>query len=359
MRLAHNPYGLCAFFCLLHGLTRINTRPMDILYTLLMKDDIENKLHKRLGRVHARQRLGIESDKERHIFGGGLNFFHPENWYSLAAILRYTLKLTGLYYLGQRNTRRLRVVHNSLCLPGLPGAFEGYTILHLSDLHVDMNQQAMRHMTSMISEMDYDLCVLTGDYRARTFGAIDATIAGMSQVAHVIDKPAFAVLGNHDSILMVPELEDMGFRLLLNESVVLERGEEQIYLAGVDDAHYFRVDNIQKARSNIPEDAPSLLLSHTPEIYQQAAHADFNAYLCGHTHGGQICIPGGYPITLDAKCPRYMGSGSWQYHTMHGYTSVGAGSSIVNVRFNCPPEITLHRLTAGTKSQQGSSAQRR
>jgi predicted MPP superfamily phosphohydrolase len=86
------------------------------------------------------------------------------------------------------------------------------------------------------------------------------------------------------------------------------------------------------------------LLSHTPEIYRQAAHADFKLLLSGHTHGGQVCLPGSIPITLDAVLPRHMGSGPWKYHNMSGYTSVGVGSSIVAVRFNCPPEITLHHL---------------
>src|SRR6478736_13502 len=66
--------------------------------------------------------------------------------------------------------------------------------------------------------------------------------------------------------------------------------------------------------------------------------------LSGHTHGGQICLPGGIPITLDSVLPRHMGSGTWKYRNMIGYTSVGAGSSIVSARFNCPPEITVHRL---------------
>jgi predicted MPP superfamily phosphohydrolase len=69
--------------------------------------------------------------------------------------------------------------------------------------------------------------------------------------------------------------------------------------------------------------------------------------LSGHTHGGQICLPGSIPITLDATLPRRMGSGAWQYHRMSGYTSVGAGSSIIAVRLNCPPEITLHHLRRG------------
>ncbi|MGB3390432.1 MAG: hypothetical protein WBA88_20910, partial [Pseudaminobacter sp.] len=88
----------------------------------------------------------------------------------------------------------------------------------------------------------------------------------------------------------------------------------------------------------------SVLLSHTPEIYRQAAHAGFDVLLAGHTHGGQICLPGGVPITLDAKLPRAMGAGAWIYNDMVGYTSVGAGTSIVAARLNCPPEITLHQF---------------
>jgi predicted MPP superfamily phosphohydrolase len=88
----------------------------------------------------------------------------------------------------------------------------------------------------------------------------------------------------------------------------------------------------------------SILLSHTPEIYRQAAHAGFKLLLSGHTHGGQICLPGAIPLTLDSVLPRRMGAGAWKYHDMVGYTSVGVGSCIVPVRLNCPPEITLHCL---------------
>jgi predicted MPP superfamily phosphohydrolase len=166
----------------------------------------------------------------------------------------------------------------------------------------------------------------------------------LAQVRARIKGPVFAVLGDHDTIQMVPGLEDMGIRMLLNESEALVRGDQRIYLAGIDDAHYYRVDNIEKAAAEIPPGAFSILLSHTPEIYRQAAHAGFDLLLGGHTHGGQICLPGSIPITLDSVLPRRMGSGPWNYGGMAGYTSVGVGSSIVPVRINCPPEITLHRL---------------
>ena len=155
---------------------------------------------------------------------------------------------------------------------------------------------------------------------------------------------SYGVLGNHDSIRMVPELEDMGIRMLLNESVSIRRGAAQIHLVGIDDAHYFRVDDIEKASAVVPQDGFSVLLSHTPEIYRLAAHANFNLLLSGHTHGGQICLPGRIPIVLDSDLPRFMGSGPWVYRDLAGYTSVGVGSSVVPVRFNCPPEITLHHL---------------
>jgi uncharacterized protein len=132
--------------------------------------------------------------------------------------------------------------------------------------------------------------------------------------------------------------------MLLNEATPLYRKGERLHLAGIDDAHYYRVDNIEKAAEQIPDGEVSILLSHTPEIFRQAAHAGFDVLLSGHTHGGQICLPGAIPLTLDSKLPRRLGSGAWRYRRMAGYTSVGAGSSIVAARLNCRPEITLHRL---------------
>jgi hypothetical protein len=187
--------------------------------------------------------------------------------------------------------------------------------------------------------------VLTGDYRYRTRGPYEPALAGLARLRpHLLKEQVYAVLGNHDSIRMVPGMEDLGIRVLLNESVRLERHGAAIHLAGIDDAHYYRVDNLHKAAHDIPHEAVSILLSHTPETYRNAAHADFNLMLSGHTHGGQICLPGGIPLITDADCPRAYVRGPWRYHDLVGYTSVGAGSSIVDVRLNCLPEITLHRL---------------
>jgi predicted MPP superfamily phosphohydrolase len=309
-----------------------------------MNESVLKKLERRLGRLHARQRLGIETDHEAQIFGQGINFFHIENWYSIHSVIRTTLKLTGLYRRGCKNAERIQVKHNDIGLKALPSRFDGYTLLHISDLHADMNEGAMRRLAELLPHMSYDTCVLTGDYRGATFGPFDAALEDLARIRSCLKGPVYGVLGNHDTICMVPELEEMGIRMLLNECEAIPRGDQVIYLAGIDDAHYYRVDNIEKAAAEIPDDKFSILLSHTPEIYRQAAHAGFDLLLSGHTHGGQICLPGSIPITLDSVLPRRMGSGPWKYHEMVGYTSVGVGSSIVAVRINCLPEITLHHL---------------
>jgi len=306
--------------------------------------DILAILEKRLGRRHARQRIGIEKDHEAQVFGQGINFFHIENLPLGDAAISAVLMATGLYWRGLRNAANVEVRRNPIRAPQLPAAFENFTILQISDLHVDMSAAAMARVIELVEDLGYDICILTGDYRGKTWGPYQASLAGMAKLCAALKGPIYGVLGNHDTSLMVPGLEQMGVRMLLNEAERIERGGERIHLAGVDDAHFYRMDNIEKAAETIPHDEFSILVTHTPEIYRQAAHADFDVLLSGHTHGGQICLPGGIPITLSAVLPRGLGSGAWRHHEMVGYTAVGAGSSVVPVRFNCPPEITLHEL---------------
>ncbi|MBV8744756.1 MAG: metallophosphoesterase family protein [Xanthobacteraceae bacterium] len=309
-----------------------------------MNDEELRKLEERLGPLHARQRLGIEVDHEAQVFGQGLNFFHPENWYASPSLIRIVLKLTGLYGRAHRNAAQVQIRHNDLAFQALPPRFDGFTLLHISDPHADMNEGAMRRAAELLPDLQYDLCVLTGDFRGPSYGPYDAALSAMAELRACIKGPVYGVLGNHDTIRMVPRLEAMGIRMLLNECETISYDGQAIYLAGIDDAHFFRADNFDKAASGIPNNAFAILLSHTPEIYRQAAHAGFTLVLCGHTHGGQLCLPGGTPITLDSVLPRRLGAGAWTYNNMAGYTSVGLGSSIVTARLNCPPEITLHHL---------------
>ncbi|MBV9252554.1 MAG: metallophosphoesterase [Acetobacteraceae bacterium] len=309
----------------------------------------------RIGRVHLHQRLGLERDFEAHVFRRGTHFFHIENWYSIHGVIRTGLRVMGLHARGQRNARKIVLRQHDLALASVPEGFDGLTLLQLSDLHLDRPPGFVTSLIEALQPLTYDLCVLTGDYRSRTFGSFDAALDGLRELRPHLKGTVYAVLGNHDTIRMVPPMEEAGYRLLLNEWVVLRREGDELYLAGVDDPHFYRTDNFHRAGDEIPPHAFSVLLAHTPEAYRHAAHAGFKLMLCGHTHGGQICLPGGLPVLTDADSPRRLARGPWRYHDMVGYTSAGVGTSVVDVRLNCPPEITLHRLRrAATSSAPGA-----
>ncbi|MBI3117491.1 MAG: metallophosphoesterase, partial [Candidatus Hydrogenedentes bacterium] len=189
---------------------------------------------------------------------------------------------------------------------------------------------------------EYDLCVITGDYRGETWGDWGPAIAQTARVVEQLKPPVYGILGNHDFLEMVEPLEAMGLRILLNENAVIERDGQRIWLLGVDDPHFYETDNFEKAMHEVPAEATKILLSHTAETHRQALACDIDLMLSGHTHGGQLCLPGGFALLHNAKHPRYMSRGPWRYQELQGYTSSGVGCSLVPVRVCCPPEITVH-----------------
>ena len=311
----------------------------------LPEDDAElAALIPRIGRLHLRQRLGMERDHEARRLRRTLEVHGQDMSQVMQRAVRIGLFVTGLHALGRRNAHRIAVRRHTIRLPHLPPAFDGFTLLQLSDLHIDAGPDFGRALIEAVRPLSYDVCVLTGDYRAHTYGPHDAALRELTALRQYLCDPVYAVLGNHDTIRLVPPMEALGYRFLLNESVAIERGDASIYLAGIEDAHYYRLEDFRSATKNIPEGTVSILLSHTPAAYRHAAHAGFDLMLSGHTHGGQICLPGGAPL-MTARAPRRLVRGAWRHHGMTGYTATGSGTSIVDARLNCPPEVTLHVLT--------------
>ncbi|HUO82827.1 MAG TPA: metallophosphoesterase [Gammaproteobacteria bacterium] len=307
-------------------------------------DELRRLLAGRVDPAHIDARLALEARGPQPALGTRL-FLEPlERWLFSDTVLRGALTLLGLYHAGRRNALDIRVTSNRLALRGLPPAFRGYKLLQLSDLHLDMNEELPAAIMRRVAGIEYDAAVLTGDYRYATYGPSEPSLRALARVRAALAGPVYAVLGNHDSLRIVPLLEDMGMRVLLNESTVLERSGERLFLAGVDDPHFFRLADPRRARAGIPATAPSILLAHSPEIYVEAAAAGFDALLCGHTHGGQIRLPGEIPLLYNARCPRRICAGGWTHDGLAGYTSVGAGASLIDVRLNCPPEVVLHTL---------------
>jgi hypothetical protein len=137
---------------------------------LLDPDEALRRLKTRLGPFHAQLRLGIEREHEAQAFGQGLNFLHLENLPLMQVMIEIALRVTGTYWRGLANARDVQLRRIVVRLPNLPSAFDGFTVLHLSDLHADLSGPAMQRAAELAHDLAYDLCVLTGDYRGRTHG---------------------------------------------------------------------------------------------------------------------------------------------------------------------------------------------
>lgn len=303
----------------------------------------------RLGQGRFQSRLVRQVRLAAEAYDQSEGRFHLENLSWLNRALTIVLGLFLLNRRGRANSRDFRVEEVLWPLPGLPGPFDGFRILHLSDLHLDGFPDQGERLARLAASIPCHICVMTGDFRFLTHGPQDSCLESAKALARALrpEMGVYGILGNHDFLEFVPVLEKAGIRMLVNESVRLERQGAGLFLAGVDDPHFYATHDTARAMAGRRPEDPAVFLAHSPEIFAEAEAAGADLYLCGHTHGGQICLPGGRPIFTHAKSPRRMARGAWSHGATRGYTSRGAGASGVFARFYCPPEITVHTLVEG------------
>lgn len=302
------------------------------------------RLAERIGEAALIRRLQKEALHESMQVWQGKNLFNPDRIPYFFETVRGLLKVFQLWDPGRRNFLDVRVVKNEVTFPDLPAGLDGVRILQLSDLHLDLEPALTPVIVRLLEGLDYDLAVVTGDYRDDTRGSITACQSLMREVCQALKPPMYGILGNHDPIELVPPLEAMGLPILLNETVSFEKNGDRLYVSGIDDPHYYEGHDFKKLQGTLPEGAFAILLSHAPETHRQALELGYKFILAGHTHGGQICLPGGIAIMHNGDCPSYMLAGNWKYKGMKGYTTRGTGGCRLPIRFSCPPEITLHIL---------------
>ncbi len=304
-----------------------------------------NDYRRRLGDAAFATRIRFENG-ENPIFSGAFRRRHLFGPLTPLVIRtgRLLLRLSGLTPLGRRRFHAVRVIRHPVVIPSLPQPFDGYRILHLSDLHIDLDPTFADTLIRCLEGLAYDLCILTGDYRNHTYGSCEAAVSGMLRLLPALRRPCFAVLGNHDRLGMVGPLEAAGCRFLLNERVSIEKAGAVLSLAGVDDPCVVGAHSLEHALTGAPAGEMRLLLAHSPTIHREAARHGVAYVFAGHTHGGQVCLPGGYIPFPNDPSPRAMHRGPWSVDGVQGYTSPGTGACGIAVRFNCPPEATLHIL---------------
>jgi hypothetical protein len=232
-------------------------------------------------------------------------------------------------------------------IPGLPSAFDGYRILHVSDLHggARMVCASAADRLARASNLSPDIVVFSGDLAARP----DA-IAAMAKEMTLLQAPdgQFAVIGNHDAWMGEERVTDAlslaGYRVLANEHVAVERQGDKFYLAGVRDASYTRADDLPAALRGIPEGVPVIVISHSPDIVLKPMAERAALILAGHTHGGQVVFPWLGPLYVPTRLGRRRMAGLLEVNGRKVFITRGLGEVFPPFRLNCPPEVALITL---------------
>jgi len=302
-------------------------------------------LGKRLGHDLLSRRLVKQASHWARVTSQGRGIFRLERFVSINELADFALRVSGLRGRAFRNFLDVQIVEQHWHLPNLPLQLDGFRLLQLSDLHLDLDPALAPKLIELVKQTPHDAAVITGDYRNSTDEDYGPSLASSQQLIPHLGTRRYGILGNHDFLEITWGLEEAGLPILLNEHRKVSHNGGDLYIAGVDDPHFYQTHSFEAARQGIPKGACTILLCHTPEAAEEAAAHEFDLILCGHTHAGQLCLPGGRHLVVPVHgVPIERIKGRWKCGKLQGYTSRGTGSCGLSARLNCPPEITLHLL---------------
>lgn len=241
----------------------------------------------------------------------------------------------------------------------IPGSFEGYTIVHISDLHNKSFGNNQERLLKKIRGISPDILVVTGDLIDRRKYDLDTAMIFINGALKI--APVYYVSGNHEAWSgdyenIRQHLLDAGVQILDDGKVKLIRGEEAIEILGLSDPDFLTSNYIDGTNSSLlkehlitmSNDAVfQILLSHRPELFNLYAHEKIDLAFAGHAHGGQVRLPfiGGLVAPDQGLFPKYT-SGIYRQKESSLVVSRGLGNSIIPMRIFNRPEIvvvTLHQ----------------
>jgi len=249
------------------------------------------------------------------------------------------------------------LVEIEIPLARLPESFDGFRLVQLSDFHYEDHYSAVpiRQSIAIVNSLRPDLTVLTGDFvtvplfdRALSVREVVASCEPCASILSGIVGPNYAILGNHDAASypgrIIHALDQAKIPVLRNQSVPLECGRDRIWLAGIDDLLRGMPD-MSATLSGVPENEATILLAHEPDFADDVSLTSVDLQLSGHSHGGQIWIPGiGAPWL--PPMARHYPRGLNKIGNLTLYTNIGIGTIRAPIRINCRPEVTLITLRA-------------
>jgi uncharacterized protein len=249
-----------------------------------------------------------------------------------------------------------------LAIEKLPPRFVGKKIAHISDLHCGSccGEDFLIGAIEKINTHNPDITILTGDFTSRyDDGEYYHLLGGI--VKHTKSPlGTFACMGNHDyglsvktkqniRVLTTAELEKNGVTVLRNSSHTITIADRSIQLIGLGEL--LRGDCYpNRAFENLTPNTPRIVIAHNPDCFRRMKGREFDALLCGHTHGGQVCIPFHGPLLVPNYDKRFK-SGKYLIDEKFVYVNRGLATlptRLIGPRFFCPPEITIFKLTEKT-----------
>jgi predicted MPP superfamily phosphohydrolase len=240
---------------------------------------------------------------------------------------------------------KLSVEHHRISLRRLPPVLDGLRVVQLSDIHHSpfTGSDQIKHAVETANSLAPDIVALTGDYvsHEREYAAPCAEMLGRLRARYGV----YAVLGNHDHWTDAPLITDLfraeGIRVLINEGMRFEQKGAAFWLAGVDDT-MVGLEDLPLALAGARDDEMKLLLAHNPIILRRAARARVDLVLSGHTHGGQVAWRS--ERGASGRPRRRLLRGLGHRAETQIYVTRGLGTSILPIRYGCPPEVSLLEL---------------
>jgi predicted MPP superfamily phosphohydrolase len=252
----------------------------------------------------------------------------------------------------------LRNEDYELAPPGWTEACDGIRVAVLADLHVGSPFNGLDKLARIVEltrAAQPDLVLLAGDYVIHD--VIGGSFTPPEEFAAAFRGfPAplgvWAVLGNHDWWYDAPRvrraLEDVGIPVLEDQARRIESGACAFWLAGVGDFWEGRHD-VHAALAEVTDSTPVLLFTHNPDLFPEIP-ARVSLTIAGHTHGGQVYLPGLGRLVVPSRYGERYAIGHAVEDGRHLFVSAGLGTSILPVRFLVPPEVSVVTLRSATSS---------
>jgi predicted MPP superfamily phosphohydrolase len=252
-----------------------------------------------------------------------------------------------------RGHRRLTVTSHIVPIPYLPPALAGLRIVHVSDLHVGplADRAALRAALARATALDADLVCVTGDLVDSPAADLDSWIPELAGLRARLG--VFAILGNHDRRAGAARVADAvrratPWRVLRDEVATIERDGCRLHLIGLEDRRDGEpYDALATLLAGLPAGEPAILLAHRPDVLPDAVAVGLPLVLTGHTHGGQLAVPGLARVNVSRLLHGPLDAGAFVSDGVLLLVSRGLGTSGQRIRVGVPREIALLTLVPG------------